>query len=222
MFQRLVQGRRRAHRAFFGESVASFAAHGAFLIGAGYVFTTSGHADNTVKVDTTAVFLSAPAATTAPQPVELDMPVKGFQTLVIPTEIPNNIPPVDLTERFDPRDYSGQGAEGGRSDGVTPSANDVYSTAMVQEPPALLSGPPPYPDILRNAGVHGRVVIQGIVDTAGHLEPMSLKILTSVDPAFNQPTLHWALKARFRPARLEGRAVRVLVNLPVDFATPGG
>jgi protein TonB len=154
--------------------------------------------------------------------VELDAPVKGFQTLVIPTQVPTTIPPVDLSERFDPRNYSGQGAEGGRSDGVVPGGSEVYSTAMVQEPPALLSGPPPYPDILRAAGVRGRVVVQGIVDTTGHLEPASLKIVASPNPAFDQPTLRWALKAQFRPARFEGRPVRVLVHLPVDFTAPGG
>jgi protein TonB len=222
MFHRLVQDQRKANRVFFRESIASFVAHGALLVGAGFAITTTARTDSTVKVDTTAVFLAQPAATSTPLAVELDVPMKGFQTLVIPAEIPTNIPPVDLTERFDPRDYSGQGVEGGRSDGVLPGAAAVYSTAMVQEPPALLSGPPPYPEALRAAGIHGRVVVQGIVDTAGHLEPASLTIVTSPDPAFNQPTLRWALKARFRPARLEGRVVRVLVKLPVDFAVPGG
>ncbi|HUL02233.1 MAG TPA: energy transducer TonB [Gemmatimonadales bacterium] len=222
MFQRLAQARQKARRTFLSVSGLSLAAHGAVILGAGYAVATTSRADNAVKVDTTAVFLTQAAAPTTPQPVELDLPVKGFQTLVIPTEIPTNIPPVDLTERFDPRDYSGQGVEGGRSDGAEPAGSAVYSTATVQEPPALLSGPPPYPDILRAAGAHGRVMVQGIVDTAGHLEPASLKIVTSPDPVFNQPTLRWALKARFRPARLEGRPVRVLVNLPVDFSVPGG
>jgi TonB family protein len=70
--------------------------------------------------------------------------------------------------------------------------------------------------------VRGRVVVQGIVDTTGHLEPASLKIVASPNPAFDQPTLRWALKAQFRPARFEGRPVRVLVHLPVDFTAPGG
>jgi protein TonB len=221
MFQRLAATRRAARRKFLRESVVSLAAHGALLVGVGYFATTAAHPNNTVKVDTTAVFLTAaPVAST--QPVELDVAVKGFQTLTVPLEIPTSIPPLDLTQRFDPRDYSGMGVEGGRSDGAAATAPAVYSEAMVQEAPALLSGPPPYPAALREAGVHGRVVIQAIVDTAGRLEPASVKIVTSADPAFNEPTLRWVLKARFRPARLEGRPVRVLVNLPVDFAVPGG
>jgi len=222
MFQRLAAARRTANRRFFRESVASLAAHGALLIGAGYFVATAGHADNAVKVDTTAVFLTPPPVASTPQPVALDVPVKGFQTVTVPLELPTNIPPVDLTQRFDPRDYSGTGVEGGRAEGAAPGAPAVYSEATVQEAPALLSGPPSYPAVLREAGVHGRVVIQAIVDTAGRLEPASVKIVTSADPAFNEPTLRWALKARFRPARLEGRPVRVLVNLPVDFAVPGG
>jgi len=222
MFERLVQAQRKANRSLLRVSLASLGAHGALLLGMGYAVATSRRTDNTVKVDTTAVFLTPAPVSPQQQPVELDVPVKGFQTLVIPTEIPTTIPPVDLTERFDPRDYSGKGAEGGRSEGAAPGAPDLYSEATVQEVPALLSGPPPYPDILREAGVHGRVVIQAIVDTAGRLEPASVKIIASPNPAFDQPTLRWALKARFRPARLEGKPVRVLVHLPVDFAAPGG
>jgi len=221
MFQRLAETRRTTNRSFLRESIASLAAHGALLVGAGYFVTTAGHTNNTVKVDTTTVFLTPAPVASTPQPVELDVPVKGFQTLTVPLEIPTSIPAVDLTQRFDPRDYSGVGVEGGRSDGAA-TAPAVYSEAVVQEAPALLSGPPPYPAVLREAGVHGRVVIQAIVDTAGRLEPASVKIVTSADPAFNEPTLRWALKARFRPARLEGRPVRVLVNLPIDFAVPGG
>jgi protein TonB len=101
----------------------------------------------------------------------------------------------------------------------------VYPEALVQEAPILLAAPPPpYPDLLRQAGIEGRVLLQAIVDTTGRIEPGSMKILKSPSDAFDEPVKQWALKALFRPARFEGRAVRVLVRLPLDYAagTRGG
>ena len=64
----------------------------------------------------------------------------------------------------------------------------------------------------------GRVVVRAIIDTAGRVEPTSLKIVQSPSPGFDEPTKQWALKALFRPARLHGRAVRSYVNLPFDYS----
>src|SRR2546425_3228115 len=92
-----------------------------------------------------------------PQPVQLDVPLKGFQTVVAPEVIPTNIPPVNLTEHFDPKDYSGTGVEGGLATGMVPSGNDVFMESIVEEKPSILSGPQlVYPDLLRKAGVKGR------------------------------------------------------------------
>ena len=65
-------------------------------------------------------------------------------------------------------------------------------------------------------------MIEAVVETTGRVEPGSLKILQSPHPGFDQPIKAWAAKARFRPARLQGRPVRVLVNLPIEFTVPWG
>ena len=111
----------------------------------------------------------------------------------------------------------------GASRVVPPRRPDaVYREASVTEHPMLLSSPPPYPELMRMAGIRGRVLLEAIVDTVGRVEPSSIRILASPSPGFDEPTRRWAASARFRPARLEGRAVRVLVNLPIDFATTSG
>ena len=61
-------------------------------------------------------------------------------------------------------------------------------------------------------------VLHAIVDTTGRVEPASVRIIKSPSPAFDQPTKDWVLKALFRPARLHGQAVRVYINLPVDYS----
>jgi periplasmic protein TonB len=190
-----------------------------------YALRSVGRNAGSVVADTTLVFLESPQFTPLQQPLQLDMPLKEFETIVAPPQIPTSIPPVDLQQHFDPRDYSGTGVEGGRASGAAPSDSQVYTASAVEEVPALLSPPPAYPELLRQAGIKGHLLLQGIVDTAGRIEPSSIKILKSAHPAFNLATKRWALDARFRPARLQGRAVRVLVNLPVEFTAltaPGG
>ena len=125
-------------------------------------------------------------------------------------------------DRFDPRDYSGIGVEGGRADGVAAATDQVYPEALVQEVPLLLAAPPtPYPALLREAGIGGRVLLQAIVDTTGRIEPGSMRIVQTPNVAFNEPVMAWAAKALFRPARFAGRAVRVLIRMPVDYRPPG-
>ncbi|HUK19969.1 MAG TPA: energy transducer TonB [Gemmatimonadales bacterium] len=175
------------------------------------------HADDTVKADTTVVLLTAPKAP-EPAPAVLEVPVKGFQSIVVPTVIPANIPPVNLAEHFDPNDYTGKGVEGGHADGAAPLANQLYAEAVVEEKPLLVSAPPlPYPETMRRLGIEGRVLLQAVVDTTGRVEPGSIKIMSSSNSAFDQPTRLWVLKALFRPARLHGEAVRVLISQPVDY-----
>jgi TonB family protein len=90
--------------------------------------------------------------------------------------------------------------------------------SVVDERPHILSGPPlTYPDLLRQAGVQGRVIVRAIVDTMGRAEPGSVQIVQTPNVAFNQSARDYMLHARFRPARLHGRPVRVLVNVPIDY-----
>jgi len=177
--------------------------------------------DTRVRMDTTAVLLTPQAQQKPPDPapVQLVDALKGFQTVAVPAQIPTDIPPVDLQQRFDPKDYSGSGIEGGQASGTVVSGNEVYAEALVEERPALLSAPPPdYPVLLKQAGIQGRVILRAVIDTTGRVEPASVRIMKSPNPAFDQPTKVWVLKALFRPARLHGRGVRVFINLPVDYS----
>jgi TonB family protein len=89
---------------------------------------------------------------------------------------------------------------------------------LVQELPELLAGPPPvYPRSLREMGVEGLVVIQVVVDTLGRPEPGSVRVVRHDAPGFETSAVASIRGARFRPARVWGRAVRVLVQVPVEF-----
>jgi protein TonB len=218
----LIESRRRtSSKRLFGVGFASLAIHTAMIVAVVYATLHAAPSDTHVRMDTTVVLL-APQEQRKPAdlpPVRLVDALKGFQTIAVPAQIPSDIPPVDLQQRFDPKDYSGSGIEGGRANGVVVSGNEVYAEALVEERPALLSAPPPvYPALLKQAGIQGRVMLRAVIDTTGRVEPASVRIMKSPNPAFDQATKDWVLKALFRPARLHGRGVRVFINLPVDYA----
>src|SRR3989442_2254638 len=98
----------------------------------------------------------------------------------------------------------------------------VFMEGVVEEKPAGLSGPTlQYPELLRQAGIQGSVMVQAIIDTTGRAEPPSVKVLQSPNPGFDQSAKNYVIKALFRPARVHGRAVRVLINIPIDFKITG-
>jgi len=105
---------------------------------------------------------------------------------------------------------------GGNGDGR--DADRVYAEAAVDEPATIVSAPPlDYPPALRHAGLQGRVTVQAVIDTLGRAEPASLKVIARPSNAFDQSARAYVLQAVFRPARVKGRAVRVLIMVPVDY-----
>ncbi len=96
--------------------------------------------------------------------------------------------------------------------------DQVFREDMVDEHPEIVSGPALfYPPLLRQAGLQGRVVVQAVIDTLGRAEPASLKIIERPNAGFEQSARDYVLHTVFRPARVKGRAVRVLVRIPIDY-----
>lgn len=163
-------------------------------------------------------------------------PPRGFRTVVAPTDIPADIPPVDLSESaLDPRDFSGRGSEGGVAWGVvggtgpleqspvTPEEmGDVVYAATYDharfEPAQLITQPTPrYPPAMLQIGVSGRVVLEFIVDTLGTVEGRSIEVVESSHRAFEQPAEESVRQAVFRPARLGSMPVRQRSRQPISF-----
>lgn len=72
-----------------------------------------------------------------------------------------------------------------------------------------------YPDIARNGGIDGRVVVTAIIDERGRAE--DLQVASSPDEMLSYAAIEAVSQSRFRPARREGRAVKVRLTIPVDF-----
>ncbi len=102
--------------------------------------------------------------------------------------------------------------------GPAVTSDQVFMEAVVDERPQVLSAPQVgYPPLLRQAKIQGRVLVQFILDTLGRAEPQSVKIVQSPNSGFDEEATSYVLHTTFRPARVHGRPVRVLLNLPIDF-----
>jgi TonB family protein len=99
----------------------------------------------------------------------------------------------------------------------------VYTSDQVDDPARLAQGSvtPSYPDSLWRAGVNGRVVVEFIVDTAGVIEPGSLRVVSSTHPYFAAAVKSALESVVFRSAALAGKRVRQIVQLPFIFAPAG-
>lgn len=223
VFEHLLESDRHANtKRGFSVGAVSVVVHTALIALAVYATLGAREATTGVMVDTTMVYLNQPEQQEEqPQVVQLDVPLRGFQTVVAPTAIPTDIPPINLQEAFDPRDYTGSGVEGGLGTGLVPTGDHVYAETLVEEKPEQLSAPlPEYPPLLQQARIEGTVMVQVIVDTMGRAEPRSIRIVSSPNPGFEKPVRDALLKALFRPARVHGRPVRVLVQIPYVFKVP--
>ena len=205
------------------------------------VFATQRQAfdSNAAYSDTTRVVLFAEKRQDTPEPrpkpVESPLPSmalvvvpplpKGFQTITASIDVPVDIPPIDLTESFDPRDFSGIGAEGGVWDGwegVSSNAdgygNRPVPAGVVDEPPRVISSPKlRFPETLRAAGFEGVVVVSFVVDTTGRAEPESIAIVASTNPGFEASAKEVIRKSRYRAGRMRGKPVRTLATRRVEF-----
>jgi len=230
VFENLIESSNKGSKSF-GQSVLSLIIHGVIIFAA--IEATKGAAEEIKQrvIDTTLVFLKPPEPTPPPPPpppqdvvVSANPPPKGFQTVVPPDIIPKDIPPIDLSAKpFDPKDFSGKGVEGGISAGIEGGTGpvelgQVFLTSQLDDPAQRISGPPPrYPPVMQSAGIAGSVDLQFIVDTTGHVEPNSLKVLAKTHDAFVEPAKEAVLKGVYKPARYKGEPVRQQVQQRISF-----
>lgn len=101
-----------------------------------------------------------------------------------------------------------------------PSPERVYALREVDERPEIVLAPPlRYPDDPYLVGVDGVVVVRIVIDTAGNPQPATAQVIQTDDSALSRAAQALALKTLFRPARVRGRVVQVLVDLPVEFSS---
>ena len=143
MFENLIESKPKAKKSI-GQTFVSLLVHAAVIFAAVKVTTGAAETIKDIVADTTMVFLKPPPPPPPPpdQPppdvvVAQNPPPKGFQTVVAPTDIPKDIPPIDLNEKpFDPKDFTGKGIEGGIAAGIVGGTGPVPPTIPDAMPPS--------------------------------------------------------------------------------------
>jgi len=167
----------------------------------------------TPRVSTAAAAPSPTASVNSVAPI-ISMPVA-------PIVVPTSIPPVEAGPKFDPRAFGQRSTVGTQFDGPPSGTADQGLPATIEqvdEAVVYLEGPKPvYPPALRQVGVEGSVVLRYIVGLDGKVEGESITVLQTTNHAFDAPAIDAIAGARFKAARIHGRAVRQLVEQVVRF-----
>lgn len=216
MFSELVgSGKRRPGGT--GRGVVVAALHG--LVIAGAIRVTTAPPVTLEKPKTYDIFIDQPIQPTPPPPVTetttSDAPVVEGPVIELPAppvDVPTGLPPITKAPPIDPEQLrraviASSLPTGRRGDSV--SMSTVLAVTQVDEAAIPIHQPAPrYPPVLQTAGVEGRVMVQFIIDTTGHMEPASFRVLESTNPGFNAAAEETLQKSVFRPARVKGVPVR--------------
>jgi protein TonB len=155
-----------------------------------------------------------------PKPV----PVKPSQ-MVAPTVIPEEVPkPLAAPEPEAPA-LPGEGVEGGVEGGVPggvlggvvggSEGEPLRIGGDVKAPTLLQRIEPNYPEAARKARMEGIVILEAIITASGSVE--EVKVLKSANPLLDASAVRAVQQWKYKPATLNGRAVRVYLTVTVTF-----
>jgi protein TonB len=142
---------------------------------------------------------------------------------VAPPIVPPSLPPINPGGTPTTDDVvivrGGSGSQTGRASlfdaGPAESSNEWRGSEVLMH--ILASGKPRYPESLRQAGVAGSVLVQFTVDTLGHVDMQSVKVLTSTHGLFTDAVRQSLGSFRFKPAEVNGKRVPALAQMPFEF-----
>jgi len=225
MFNKLVASEGRKTKALSPTTMfASIAAHVLLIGGAAYA-TEHTAVGRKVKEEVVSYMEIEPEQPKAPEPPKAEEP-------------PAKIPDVDPNQKaVNVEDFTGVGVAGGTSKGVeggvpqnmADKKEDNTGTApidvsLAEEKPQLQNGPEVqrllqrlYPPLLRDAGITGQVQMKFVVNAQGRVEATSVSVINATHDQFGEASTKVVEKMRFRPAKVGGRPVPVLVQIPISW-----
>jgi protein TonB len=92
---------------------------------------------------------------------------------------------------------------------------------VVEEMPVLIGGIKAiqdkinYPDVARQAGIEGKVIIQFVVNEKGEVE--NPRVIRGIGGGCDEEAIRVIKQAKFKPGKQRGQPVRVQYSLPVFF-----
>jgi protein TonB len=173
---------------------------------------------------------AAPKPAAAKPQVIKPVPVRPSE-MTAPTMIPEKIPePLAAPELEIAADEGVEGGvEGGVPGGVPggvlggvvggtgPGTGDepLRVGGDVKAPQLINRVEPSYPEAARKARMEGVVILEAIITANGNVE--EVKVLKSVNPLLDAAATRAVQQWKYRPATLNGRAVRVYLTVTVTF-----
>jgi periplasmic protein TonB len=225
MFNTLLESKAKRQKSTAGTAF-SVVMHVVIITGAVYATAHAGIKNEKEKTEKLN-FVQVKKAPEPPKPKPQEQlvappPPKGFQTLTAPINIPDVIPTVDLTKKMtDEADFTGKGVQGGSANGKAGgvSTDQPYFDFQVEKQAAPYpSNPAPrYPDMLQTAGITGEVIAQFVIDTSGHVEMSTFKVIKTDNDLFTDAVKAVLPRNRYYPAEVGGRHVKELVEEPYVF-----
>lgn len=230
MFTQLVESKPAAKKGSAGTAVSFVAHYGLILV----VLYTSAEARGVTEGPRPEkiVFVQPEKVAETPKPepppelVVAPLPAKVAPTLTAPINIPDALPDIDLTRpQTDPSLFTGKRGQvqSTGSDSAlerAPRPDNAYREFEVDKPVSPLpnSAVPAYPDILRQAGVEGDVVVTFVVDTTGRVDISTFKVVRKTHDLFATAVQNALPRMRFIPAETSRGKVRQVVQQPFSFA----
>jgi periplasmic protein TonB len=167
----------------------------------------------------------------APHTAISRMPVERIES--IPDVSPPGESPAEVSTATDgPDSGDGQGTLPGARDGVDGGIGDGRADLgeSVGDPPLTPGGEvaypmlvhrvePDYPDAARRARIEGVVILDAIITASGEVE--EVRLLKSASPILDDAAMRAVRRWSYRPATLNGRAVRVRLTVTVNFFLRG-
>ena len=225
MFEVLL-GSRVRRQAGPGRGLLAAAVHGLVIFGAIRASSGSAAPPTVPRPDTIPIVFPPERAPATPAPSQ----PTGGEGLVArprislpdpPLKMPEGLPPIPDRPAWDPeqlRAVLGGPGPSGAAAGDSAAGAAILEASETDEPAAAVRQPAPrYPAALREARIEGRVLVRFIIDTAGHVEPGSLRVAESTNPAFDAAAVEAIERSLFRPARVRGHAVRQLTLQGIVF-----
>ncbi len=171
----------------------------------------------------------APTSRSAPRPEHPPLPAPPrLPVLPVPDILPTKIPDIAPDREHTPDDVifgrqvsiaGGDPRAATDQASLTSGTGAPFNARVVDRAVMAMPGnrAPRYPELLRSAGVEGRVMVRFVVDTTGRVERGSVTVVESHHDEFAKSVIEALRQARFEPAELEGRRVRQLVEQPFEF-----
>ena len=102
------------------------------------------------------------------------------------------------------------------ADPAEAKAANLYRFFEVTDKPKMTSKEAPvYPEEAKKSGTEGTVVLTITIDELGKVE--KVKVFAGVSPELDQAAIESAEKCEFEPAKMDGKPVKVKMNIPYRF-----